>query len=384
MSSVLESLKRSYRELLIDGVIPFWLRHGVDSTHGGVLNCMTEEGVRLAEDKYIWSQGRFLWTMAAYYNRVERDKRVLDAARGTAEFLLRHGRDEAGRWVYRTSRDGVVMEGSISIYADCFAIYGLSEYYRAAGDPAALQAAVAGFEQARRRVAQPGFNDTAPYRIPPNRRLHAVPMILTETANELARTTGDAMILEAARGYSSEIFRFFVQPQRACLFEYLDGDYQPLPGPEGRTVNPGHAIESMWFQIHLGQTLGDAALVRQACQVIRWHIEKGWDEEHGGILLAIDADGGEPYPDNWHRKPWWPHTEALYALLLAAKLTGEPWCRVWHDRVREWSLVHYTMTGAGEWRQRLDRTGMPIDEVVALPVKDPFHLPRALILILGL
>jgi N-acylglucosamine 2-epimerase len=38
------------------------------------------------------------------------------------------------------------------------------------------------------------------------------------------------------------------------------------------------------------------------------------------------------------------------------------------------------MPEVGEWRQRLDRKGKPMTTVVALPVKDPFHLPRALIL----
>jgi len=33
----------------------------------------------------------------------------------------------------------------------------------------------------------------------------------------------------------------------------------------------------------------------------------------------------------------------------------------------------------GEWTQRLDRRGTRLTEVIALPVKDPFHLPRALI-----
>jgi N-acylglucosamine 2-epimerase len=34
----------------------------------------------------------------------------------------------------------------------------------------------------------------------------------------------------------------------------------------------------------------------------------------------------------------------------------------------------------GEWTQRLDRRGRKVDTVVALPVKDSFHLQRALIL----
>ena len=34
----------------------------------------------------------------------------------------------------------------------------------------------------------------------------------------------------------------------------------------------------------------------------------------------------------------------------------------------------------GEWRQKLNRDLTPMTTVVALPVKDPFHLPRSLIL----
>jgi N-acylglucosamine 2-epimerase len=33
----------------------------------------------------------------------------------------------------------------------------------------------------------------------------------------------------------------------------------------------------------------------------------------------------------------------------------------------------------GEWRQKLNRDFTPMAGVVALPVKDPFHLPRSLI-----
>ena len=35
-----------------------------------------------------------------------------------------------------------------------------------------------------------------------------------------------------------------------------------------------------------------------------------------------------------------------------------------------------------EWLQVRDRNGRPLDRVVALPVKDPFHIARALLLVL--
>ena len=59
---------------------------------------------------------------------------------------------------------------------------------------------------------------------------------------------------------------------------------------------------------------------------------------------------------------------------------GESWCEKWFEQIYEWSFAHFLMPDIGEWRQRLDRAGKPVTNVVALPVKDPFHLPRALIL----
>src|SRR6202034_4484640 len=92
------------------------------------------------------------------------------------------------------------------------------------------------------------------------------------------------------------------------------------------------------------------------------------------------AEGHPPLMPNSEVKLWWPHTEALYALLLAHEITGESWCERWFDQVYEWSFDHFSMPDVGEWRQRLDRAGKPLTKVVALPVKAPFHLPRALIL----
>jgi len=277
-----------------------------------------------------------------------------------------------------------VIEGATSIYSDCFVAYGLNEYVRATGDLALQDLALKILEAVRIRVEEPDFHETAPYKLPPDRRNHGVPMMLTEVSSELARTTGNAGAEAAARDYAGRIMERFVRPERQCLIEFLDHDYHEVPAPEGTFVMPGHAIESMWFVLHWALRRQEKAVIAKAIEVIRWHLEKGWDRQYGGLFLGIDAEGGEPFQAHSEKKLWWPHTEALYALLLAFHLSGESWCAEWYHRVHEWSFAHFPMPDVGEWRQRLDRRGRPVTDVVALPVKDPFHLPRAVILILGL
>ena len=65
--------------------------------------------------------------------------------------------------------------------------------------------------------------------------------------------------------------------------------------------------------------------------------------------------------------------------MLAYQVSGEAWCLDWYWRVHDWAFAHLPDTEHGEWFQRLDRQGRPLEEGIALPVKDPFHLPRAVI-----
>jgi len=377
-------LYEQYRSLLLEGVVPFWLKHGIDWEQGGVLSCMNEDGTPVSSDKFMWSQARSVWTFAALYNRVGKRPEFLKAAENSVRFLLEHGRDDQGRWVYHTDRAGKVIEGATSIYTDCLAVYGLSEYYRAVKDAEILSVMRATFERVRRRIEEPDFTETAPYPLPIGWKNHGIPMIMTETTGELAATLGDSGLEALADQYAARVMDHFVRPTKEALLEFLTDRYEELPPNAGTFVMPGHAIESMWFVLHRAWRRQDQALARRAAEVIRWHLERGWDPEYGGIFLGIDIEGNEPFLPNAEKKLWWPHTEALYALLVAHHLTGEVWCLDWYEKVHEWAFSHFPMPETGEWRQRLTREGRPTTEVIALPVKDPFHLPRVAILIMQL
>lgn len=382
MTINLNELLNVYRSELLDRTVPFWEKYGVDWQHGGINTCISDDGRVLTTDKYMWSQLRALYTFSALANRIEPRAQWLAVAESIFNFVTQWGRDEQGRWVYVLAEDGRPLQGAVSIYTDAFAIYGLTEYARATGNPAASRIARETFENVRARLAQLGPYPTAPHPVPSGMQAHGIAMTFALVFEELGRYLDDASILDAAAAYADQVMTVFRHPDRRRLYEFATQDGALLDGPPGVTVVPGHVLESMWFMIHIYQRLGNAVRIREAIETMRWHVEFGWDAEYGGIVLARDAQGSR-----WEKiadtKIWWPHTETLYALLLAYSISREEWCLDWLARVHEYAYSHFPVPGYGEWTQNLDRQGRKLDEVVGLPVKDPFHLARSLINCIG-
>ena len=90
--------------------------------------------------------------------------------------------------------------------------------------------------------------------------------------------------------------------------------------------------------------------------------------------------------EGWGDKLWWVHSEALYTTLLCYHRTGEARFLEWHEKVFSYTFRTFPNRDpeVREWKQICKRDGSPQDKVVALPVKDPFHITRNLILILEL
>ena len=366
---------------LFDSVIPFWLRHAVDEA-GGLNTCIRDDGSIINRDKYLWSQWRAVWVYSKLYNQIEKKQAWLDLAENIYHFAARYGwDDDFGGWRLKLAHDGSVLQGCESIYVDAFAIYGLTELAKATRRDEPLNLARKTADSVLRRMEHP--HDTIPhfpYPIPPGARVHGLPMIFGLVFWELGLLLDEPRYKDAALAMSDDIFDNFIRPDRNLLLERIAADNSEYPPPLGTAVVPGHVIEDMWFQIHIARDAGNKTRIQEACRLIKRHVELGWDKVHGGLLLAVDANGAEDVGWEHHdTKLWWPHTEAMYALLLAYEQTGDREFLDWYDRVHDYSFRNFQLPEHGEWTQKLDRKGNPIKDIVALPVKDPFHLPRALI-----
>lgn len=367
-----------YRAELLERVVPFWLDHAIDWKNGGITTCISDEGQVLSQEKYMWSQLRAIWTFSALYNRIQPNQEWLDVAWHIFSFVKGHGRDEQGQWVFCVNKHGDILQGATSIYADGFAIYGLTELARATNEQEVINLALETYENVQRRLAS-GVYQMAPFSVPEGGKAHAISMIFSLAFDELGHYLGNRDIIEAGLVHAREVLDVYLRPDRKLLYEFVNLDNSLIDSPQGRSIVPGHAIESMWFMIHIFQRSQEEARIRQAVEAIRWHVEFGWDDEFGGILHARDAEGGTPWWRFAEAKLWWPQTETLYALLLAYEISGEQWCLDWFERAHNYAFSHYQVPEFGEWTQKLDRQGRRFTDTVALPVKDPFHLPRALI-----
>lgn len=377
------ALAAAYRDTLLGDVVPFWLRHGVDHDHGGLLTGLDRDGTVIDTDKSIWFQGRGAWMFATLYNTVEPDPRWLETARSAIEFMRRHATAPNGKMFFTVTREGWPLRMRRYVYSEAFAAIANAAYARATGERQAADDALGCFATYLAYSFEPG-------RIQPKVWAGTRPMtgigplmIGIATAQELRENLGDVSI--AGRTCTEwidwsilQIERNFLKPEHEALLEIAGPNGEIIDHFDGRTLNPGHALEAAWFIMHEGKGRGDDRLVQLGLTILDWMWKRGWDEEYGGLFYFRDLRG-LPVQEYWHdMKFWWPHCEAIIATLLAWTLTGEERYALWHRQVHEWSFVHFPDNEHGEWYGYLHRDGRVSVGLKGNMWKGPFHLPRML------
>ena len=146
-----------YKSALLDDVIPFWMRHGIDREYGGYLTYLDRHGALYGEDKPVWLVGRTIHTFATLFTDVEPRAEWLEIARHGYEFMLRHCFDAHGKMYFLVDRAGRPLRMRRYVGSEAFAVQGLTALARATGDAAVRQQAWDVFESMRRHAHTPGL-----------------------------------------------------------------------------------------------------------------------------------------------------------------------------------------------------------------------------------
>ncbi|HKM08803.1 MAG TPA: AGE family epimerase/isomerase, partial [Sphaerochaeta sp.] len=173
-----------YRAMLLDYVLPFWLKYGFDREYGGMLTGLDRDGSLLETDKSIWFQGRALWTFseaARLYGKHSEYQEVCDSL---VSFIEQYGFDPSdGRMYFRVSREGQPVVKRIRyVFSETFAIIGFASYSRAFGKEEYATKAYDLFQTVLKTL---NSKDILVPKSERTSRGFGVPMILLNTAQEL-------------------------------------------------------------------------------------------------------------------------------------------------------------------------------------------------------
>lgn len=374
-----KKLEKQYRDELLDNVIPFWLENSQDKEYGGYFSCLDQKGNVFDTDKFIWMQGREVWLFSMLYNKVEKRQEWLDCAIQGGEFLKKYGHDGKYNWYFSLDQKGNPLVEPYNIFSYTFATMAFGQLSLATGNQEYADIAKKTFDIILSKVNNPKgkWNKTCPGTR--NLKTFALPMILCNLSLEIEHLIDKDFLQKTIDNCIHEVMDVFLRPELGgIIVENVELDGSLSDTFEGRSVNPGHSIEAMWFIMDLGKRLNRPDLIDKAVKTTLIMLEYGWDKQYGGIFYFMDRLGHPTQQLEWDQKLWWVHIETLISLLKGYQLTGSKECLQWFEKVHDYTWSHFKDVEYPEWWGYLNRQGEVLLPLKGGKWKGCFHVPRGM------
>lgn len=357
-SQTLLKLRSELYDELTGNILPYWLKLS-DNQNGGFYGQVDAADILNKQaDKGGILHARILWTFSSAY-RLLGDERYLIAANHAADYLQNKFIDKRFGGVYwKLDYSGNPVETKKQIYNLGFAIYGLSEYYRATGNNMALEHAIQLFKLIELYSYDPIYEGyceafTREWEEIGDMRLSA------KDANEKKTMNTHLHVLEAY----TNLFRVWKSPVlKAQLIKILkvfkdkiidkkthhlglffDESWQL----KSDTISFGHDIEAAWLLNEAALVTEDTDLIREfrslVCPVVDAGLE-GFVVEKG---LAYEFEPSTSHTDN--ERHWWVQAEAVVGALEAYKISGDK--KYLLSALSIWDYIRKNIidTEHGEW-----------------------------------
>lgn len=382
--------KEYYKKHILEDVMPFWDERCIDKECGGYFTCFDREGNLTDDKKYIWFQGRQLYVYSLLYNCFERRADWLEKAKHGFEFLAKKAYAGNGRWNYRLDREGNVLLGTISVYADFHVMQGLGEYMRAlnGGDELGMQILTETYDTLEKNMFDPYFKDIYENTWQENIIWHDMYMTCLSAVLPCVPVLGLARTRKLIYECIDKITNYFAKDEYKLVFEAVSRDGKvDLTTNQGRFINPGHVNESVWFCLQASELLQDDTLMKRALEIADWIYEVGNDNEYGGLISYTDASGLPPEPFDWYKetnslwndKVWWSNAEALCSYSMSYAKTHDIKYKERFIKQHEFCKENFFDSEYGEWYERLHPNGQVKVSDKGTEWKCAFHLVRALV-----
>lgn len=366
----------SYKKVLTENILPFWLKNAIDYENGGIFTQLDEKGEIYGTDKSVWFQGRALWVFSKAYNTIEKNPDYLKAAECIYAFLPKCT-DTDGRMFFTVTADGRELQKRRYYFSETFAAIGCAELYKATGREEVLSSAEQYFTVAYECFT--GVRKNPPKLNPENLGTKALSpaMIMLSTA-QVMRSMNSAKKDEydkIAKECLDEILHGGYLQEKALL-ESVTKDGRFVDSPSGRIVNPGHSLEAAWFIMLEGLLTDNKEAIEAGKKIIDITLPLGIDKKYGGIIAFTDLSGKPPVQLEWDMKLWWPQCEAMIAFRMAYMLFGEEKYLKLYEEFKEYCEKYFLDEENGEWYGYLHYDNTVSTTLKGNIFKGPFHIPR--------
>lgn len=319
MHKMIITFQEEVREELENNILPFWINRMTDRENGGFYGQITGDNqLNPLANKGAILNARILWTFSAAY-RIIREPEYKQVATRAKRYLIDHFYDPVYGGVYwELDASGHPIQSKKQIYALGFAIYGLSEYYRATGDPEALDYAIRLFEAIERNSFDPRENGyleafTREWGLIEDMRLSEkdenekktmnTHLHILESYTSLYRIWEDEGLKKQLRN----LILIFMNRILDAKTNHLDLFFDEHWNRGHRLISYGHDIEASWLLHEAALVLGDELLLRAVLPKVRAiaHAAEEGLLANGGLIYEYHPDTNRADTD----LHWWVQAE---------------------------------------------------------------------------
>jgi mannose/cellobiose epimerase-like protein (N-acyl-D-glucosamine 2-epimerase family) len=394
---------------LVNELLPFWTTRMMDYKNGGYITHFDEEGLDTGEDeKSLIAQSRSVFTLSSAHRAGYGEGKFASMAEHGIRFMIDKMWDKKfGGFFWMMDRSGDVSIDKKIIYGHSFAIYCLSEYTLATGDPLGIEYAEKTFDLVQKHCSDTyngGYFEmfdrdwtlAGPDSQGGDRKTLDVHMHLMEAFTTLYECSKKEVHRRKLLEDIEILLNRMMHPEFKTGIPQFTPGWQVAPQikfdiiwgwdrytGEGEKSNPtdntcyGHNAEFAWLLNHASEILGTGPGKYQdlLIRIYDHTINNGIDKTYGGVYVEGPHAGGVYDME----KEFWQQAEVMIGSLDAYLISGDK--KYWdaYTNVHRFVFEKVINQRAGEWYPLLTREGEPVWTHMSHSWKVNYHSVRAMI-----
>ncbi len=336
---------------LTQEALPLWADAGMDGALGFAERLNLDGAFCDPGFKRARAQARQIYVFS-HASQVFKDESYAETAERGFQFFRSHFHAGGGRWVRSVSRTGQLLDDTVDLYDQAFAVFGLAWLGKARPYSGALELAAETVSFTQTRLAHPsglGLKNWDDAQGPRQQNPH---MHWLEALLALYEASGDRTWLTEANEVASLFRNHFFCAERGNLPELFSDDLTAIDDFNNQRVEPGHQFEWAWLLVRLSALGGDnhTDIARRLTETAR---RMGYCQSNGLVVDGCSISGSQTSKSMRS----WPQTEAAKAYLALYEL-GEREALANAAKTVERIFEHYLRsTTPGTWMDQLDERG---------------------------